>query len=303
MSSTDNDTDTDSTGDLAVLRIIRENPVARKAVRYVLSRAESQNSIITRNKLLSVIHDTAQEENAAKLSFGVMFMDINAILDNVYGFQLIGLPSKNNISTGGNSSNNNTNKSIDEPLGHRAQRFILLNNAPYLKNLDDFKLLQSVRTYDQLIVNGEYVGDDIGLESTNTLESKLSTDQDLVYKGVLSVVLCVIFFSKNNILHQELIKYLETFGIPSDGSKIPILNTPIEDLIKTLEKREYIAKLEEKSDTDGEVISYRIGRRTQAEFGLKSLEVLVQEIMGLEEDQSKSLHDDIVKSIGDSYSI
>ncbi|EHN03018.1 Nse3p [Saccharomyces cerevisiae x Saccharomyces kudriavzevii VIN7] len=283
MSSTDNDTDTDSTGDLAVLRIIRENPVARKAVRYVLSRAESQNSIITRNKLLSVIHDTAQEENAAKLSFGVMFMDINAILDNVYGFQLIGLPSKNNISTGGNSSNNNTNKSIDEPLGHRAQRFILLNNAPYLKNLDDFKLLQSVRTYDQLIVNGEYVGDDIGLESTNTLESKLSTDQDLVYKGVLSVVLCVIFFSKNNILHQELIKYLETFGIPSDGSKIPILNTPIEDLIKTLEKREYIAKLEEKSDTDGEVISYRIGRRTQAEFGLKSLEVLVQEIMGLEE--------------------
>ncbi|CAI4058776.1 Smc5-Smc6 complex subunit NSE3 SKDI_04G4990 [Saccharomyces kudriavzevii IFO 1802] len=303
MSSTDNDTDTDSTGDLAVLRIIRENPVARKAVRYVLSRAESQNSIITRNKLLSVIHDTAQEENAVKLSFGVMFMDINAILDNVYGFQLIGLPSKNNISTGGNSSNNNTNKSIDEPLGHRAQRFILLNNAPYLKNLDDFKLLQSVRTYDQLIVNGEYVGDDIGLESTNTLESKLSTDQDLVYKGVLSVVLCVIFFSKNNILHQELIKYLETFGIPSDGSKIPILNTPIEDLIKTLEKREYIAKLEEKSDTDGEVISYRIGRRTQAEFGLKSLEVLVQEIMGLEEDQSKSLHDDIVKSIGDSYSI
>lgn len=311
MSSTDNDSDSDLTEDLAALKTIKENPVARKVVRYILSRGESQNSIITRTKLQSVIHDAAQEENVTKLSFSKMFMDINTILDNIYGFQLTGLPSKNSISTGGNNNNttatnnNNTsaNKLMDEPLGHRSQRFILLNNAPYLKSFDDFKLLQSIRTYEELVVNGEYVGDDIGLESSNTLESKLSTDQDLAYKGILTVILCIIFFSKNNILHQELIKILETFGIPSDGSKIPILNSTIDDLIKALERREYIIKLEEKSDTDGEVISYRIGRRTQAEFGLGSLEILVQEIMGLEEEQARSLRDDIVKSVGDSYSI
>ena len=230
---------------------------------------------------------------------------INAILWNVYGFQLQGLQSKNNMNIGNNSgnNNNNTNKSMTEPMGHRAQKFILLNNVPYSKVFEDFKLLRSARTYEELVVNGEYIGDDIGLESSNTLESKLSTDQDLVYKGVLSVILCIIFFSKNNILHQELIKFLEAFGIPSDGSKISILNITIEDLIKTFERREYIVKLEEKSDTVGEVISYRIGRRTQAEFGLGSLEILVQEIMGLEKDQSKSLYDDIIKSIGDSYSI
>ena len=56
MSSTDNDSDVDLTEDLAVAKIIRENPVARKVVRYILSRGESQNSIITRNKLQSVIH-------------------------------------------------------------------------------------------------------------------------------------------------------------------------------------------------------------------------------------------------------
>ncbi|CAI6443519.1 CMF_HP2_G0012210.mRNA.1.CDS.1 [Saccharomyces cerevisiae] len=56
-----------------------------------------------------------------------MFADINAILYNVYGFELQGLPSKNNMNAGGNGSNNNTNKSMRlEPLGHRAQKFILL---------------------------------------------------------------------------------------------------------------------------------------------------------------------------------
>lgn len=303
MSSTDNDSDVDLTEDLAVAKIVKENPVARKMVRYILSRGESQNSIITRNKLQSVIHEAAREENIAKPSFSKMFMDINAILYNVYGFELQGLPSKNNMNAGGNGSNSNTNKSMPEPLGHRAQKFILLNNVPHSKNFDDFKILQSAHTYEELIVNGEYIGDDIASGTSNTLESKLSTDRDLVYKGVLSVILCIVFFSKNNILHQELIKFLETFGIPSDGSKIAILNITIEDLIKSLEKREYIVRLEEKSDTDGEVISYRIGRRTQAELGLESLEKLVQEIMGLEKEQTKSLHDDIIKSIGDSYSI
>ncbi|EJS42264.1 nse3p [Saccharomyces arboricola H-6] len=303
MSSTDDDSNADATEDLVTLKIIRENPVARRVVRYILSKGESQNSILTRTKLQSVIHDAAQEENVTKLSFSKMFMDINAILNNVYGFQLTGLPSKNSISTGNNNNNNNTNKTADEPLGHRAQRFILLNDIPFSKDFNDLKLSQSIRTYEEQIVNGEYIGDDIGLESSNTLENKLSTDQDLVYKGVLSVTLCIIFFSRNNILHQELVKFLETFGIPSDGTKIPILNTTVDDVIKLFEKREYITKLEEKSDTDGDVIAYRIGRRTQAEFGLRSLEKLVQEVMGLEEEQSKSLHDDIAKSIGDSYSI
>ena len=57
MSSTDNDSDVDLTEDLAVAKIVKENPVARKMVRYILSRGESQNSIITRNKLQSVIHE------------------------------------------------------------------------------------------------------------------------------------------------------------------------------------------------------------------------------------------------------
>lgn len=146
MSSTDNDSDVDLTEDLAAVKIIKENPVARKVVRYILSRGESQNSIITRTKLQSVIHDTAREENIAKLSFSKMFMDTNAILNNVYGFELKGLPSRNNVSAGSNS-NNNANQSMVEPLGHRAQRFILLNNAPHLKNLENFKLAFTKRSH------------------------------------------------------------------------------------------------------------------------------------------------------------
>ncbi|CCD24055.1 Smc5-Smc6 complex subunit NSE3 NDAI_0C03950 [Naumovozyma dairenensis CBS 421] len=285
----------------------KTNTVAIMAVRYLLSSAESQNTIITQSKLKTVLRDIYSQQKISNIPFNKVFAEINNILGDVYGYELKGLPSKivnNNVTNSNNNSNKNPGnrtKEVEEALGYRATCYILVNKMPYLKNFDEFKLLQSIRTYEDLVVDGQYVGDDVGLENLNTLENKLSVDQDLVFKGLLSVILCIVLFSKNNILHQELLSALEKFGVPTDGTKIPILKWSIDDLMKNLEKKEYLVKLEEKSDIEGSLILYRIGRRTQAEFGLDSLLMLVQEIMNLDGPEAEGLKEDIQKSIGDAY--
>ncbi|CCC70731.1 hypothetical protein NCAS_0F02470 [Naumovozyma castellii] len=274
--------------------------VARKAVRYILSTAESQNTIISDAKLKKTLAEMYKEENVGKtISFNTMFIEINKILGDVYGYELKGLQAK--IAANATKSTQSKSKDLIEFIDSRAKHFILLNKMPYLNNFDEFKLLQSIRTYEDLIVNGEYVGDDMGLESSNTLESKLNVDQDLVFKGLLSVVLCAIIFSKNNILHQELLTHLEKFGVPTDGNRIPVINWNIDELMKILERREYVTKMEEKSDVAGEVILYRIGRRTQVEFDLDSLTALVKEVTGLDGPQAEGIREDVKKSVGDAY--
>lgn len=273
--------------------------VARKVVRFILSNIESQNTILSRNRLQNVIREVSQQENCVRVSFTLLFDEINKILRDVYGYELRGLPPRFSGSTVASSAGQTTG--LDEQSNAKAQHFIVLNDMPFIASLDNFKLGQSVKTYEELIVNGEYVGDDMSFESENTVNTKLNVDQDLALKGLLSVILCIILFSKNNILQGELTKYLEAFGVPIDGSKIPILKLSIEELLKLLDRLEYIVKLEEKSDMEGDTVSYRIGRRTQAEFELDSLVTLVQEVMGLSEGQYSTLKEDIEKSIADSY--
>ncbi|CCF58298.1 hypothetical protein KAFR_0E01440 [Kazachstania africana CBS 2517] len=269
--------------------------VARKVVRFIMSQVESQNTILSRAKLMDVVKNASQQENATRIRFDDMFTAINNILFDVYGYELKGL--RNRPVTSQTSAT--TINATEEIPDHKASQFLVLNNLPFLRNFDELKILQSVRTYEDLIQNGEYTGDDMGAESVNTFASKLNVDQDLAYNGILSVILCIILFSSNHILHQDLLKQMEKFGIPTDGTAIPIVQLTIDDLLKTLERRQYIVKLEEKSDVVGDVVLYRIGRRTQAEFDQSSLVQLVREVMGVAYDDT--IKHDIRKIVGDAY--
>ena len=267
--------------------------VARRAVRFVLANTESQNTIISRARLQNAIRDAAVEEHSQKSNFFQVYQDINAILGDVFGYELRGILSRNANSSGGIA--------MDESEGSKAQSFILLNKMRYIAGFEEFKVAQQSQSFNDMIINGAYIGAEMDTPSNFTLKNKLSTDQDMVFKGILSVVLCIVLFSKNNILHQELLKGLGKFGIPTDGSHINILNYSIDDLLKILERKEYISKLEEKSDIEGDVVMYRVGRRTKAEFDLDALVNLVRTLLGLPEDQLPDLKGDIAKSIGDSY--
>lgn len=282
--------------------------VARAATRFLLSQTEATNNVITRTKLQTVIKEVSKRENCPRYTFKQVYEVINLILMDIYGYVLHALPPKPNVqktakNTGNTTTPANGNGSVKDETkaGHRADHFILLKNLPQAPNFDEFKLLQNIRVYDEMIVNEEYIGDDMSLPSNNTLENKLSVDQDTVMQGLLAVTLTIVLFSKNNILQQELMTNLNSFGIPTDGTRIPILNWTIDEFLKSLEKSEYIVKLEEKSDLDEESILYRIGRRTQAEFTVENLTSMVREITGLDHKQAPTLLNDIQLSIGDAY--
>ncbi|KAK5963133.1 Smc5-Smc6 complex subunit NSE3 PWA37_004836 [Arxiozyma heterogenica] len=270
--------------------------VARSAVRFLLSQAESSNNVITKTRLQNVIKEVSRKENCPRYTFKQVYEVINFILMDIFGYTLHALPPKPNFQ-----KNNKSNGSTEDKTGYKADHFILLNKLPHAPTFNEFKLLQNIRIYDETIIDEEYMGNDMSLPSNNTLENKLSVNQDTVMHGLIGVTLTIILFSKNNILHQELMNRLNTFGVPTDGTRIPILNWTIDEFLKMLEKREYIVKLEEKSDLEEESILYRIGRRTQAEFTLENLTAMVREITGLDSQQAPSLMDDIKLTIGDAY--
>lgn len=250
--------------------------VARRVVRFLLSRTESQSTIISKNALQNVIRDISRQENCERVPFDVLIQQVSKILEDVFGYEL------QRLADGGNSTS-------------KAQRYILLNTLKPLPGVNELLIDMSQRAYEHYVAM-----DQNSTPCRNTLDNDLH-DEDLAFKGVLSVVLCIILFSKNHILQQELLSHLESFGIPIDGTKIPILNCTIDELLKTMDKREYLSKIQDSSDIQGETISYRIGKRTQSEFGLDSLVLLVQSVMGLSKDQYPSLKDDIAKNIADSY--
>ncbi|CAL9729753.1 non-structural maintenance of chromosome element 3 [Monosporozyma unispora] len=271
--------------------------VARAAIRFLLSQTEASNNVITRQRLQTVIKEASKRENSPAFQFKKLYEIINMILMDVYRYHLHALPPKlNPQKVNANPTNANKDKS-----GFRADHFILIKKLPHAQSFDEFKLLQNISMYDEKIVNEEYIGDDMSLPSNNTLENQLSVDQDTVMQGLLGVTLTIILFSKNNILHEELMLKLKSFGVPIDGTRIPIIDLTIEEFIKTIEKGEYIVKIEEKSDLEADSILYRIGRRTQVEFTLENLTGMIREITGLDEKQAPTLMEDIQLSIGDAY--
>ncbi|GAV56148.1 hypothetical protein ZYGR_0BA00540 [Zygosaccharomyces rouxii] len=278
--------------------------VSRKVVRFILSNCESQNTIIAKGRLQNVAKEYANQENCTRIPFSTLLSEVNSILEDIYGYNLVGLPPKagTNMVASQNVGNNTSNANInnkDDKSGTKASRFILLNTMKNISELDEVLLDQSASLYKDVLRDENYVQENFN--SSSTVGNTLSTHQDLIFKGLLTVVICIIVFSKNNILQQELFQYLESYGVPTDGSKIPILNWNIDEFVKTLDKREYVVRMEQNSDIEGNITSYRIGRRTQQEFDIDALVEMMRQVLGLDANQNPHLKEDIKKNIGDSY--
>ncbi|QLG70506.1 hypothetical protein HG535_0A04460 [Zygotorulaspora mrakii] len=245
--------------------------VVRRTVRFILASIESQLTVISKNRLQNVVRDISQQENSSRIPFNDLVRSASELLEDVFGYEL-------------------------RRLGTRSEKFIVLNTLKPLPRLNEFiiKLCENTKT-DSFAHDSEHIS-----PKTNCLNSTFH-DQDLAFKGVLTVTLCTVLFSKNHILQQELLEHLSSFGIPTDGSKIPVINCTIDELLKTLDRREYLYRVQDSADIQGETVFYRIGRRTQLEFDLDSLVLLVRSVMGLAEDQHSTLREDIARNIADSY--
>lgn len=292
--------------------IDKKTLVARRVARLILSNTEANSTIITRAKLTNTIRDACQAENTGSVKFEQVFQELNVIFGDIYGFKLLGLQPKSNKDKkpGKNSSSGNDHVAGAQATGFvdlksKAQSFILINALPSPPpRYGNFLLSQCTKPYSERIINEEYMGHDMSIASENTLDNKLSTDLLLVLQGLTSVVIAVVLFSSNNILQQELEQHLAKFGIPTDGLRIPIVDLTFEELIKLLDRKEYIVRIEERSkDGNQETVSYRIGRRTQIEFDKDSLLAMCQELMGLDPAQSSQIQESIELAVGDAYAV
>lgn len=289
--------------------------VAKHVVRHVLSLSESQSTIISRAKLSTLIREVSAENNRVA-RFNVVYNEMNALLLDTFGYRLWGLPSKSqkNPKTKrkpGASSRDLTPETANvdlentalPDLGDKAQFFMLvssLSTAP--RPFRELLMQEGSSLYEKRIVDESYIGDDPTLLPRDAYEVAVSTDQDLVARGLTSVVLTLVLFSRNNILHQELIQNMQKFGVSGEGQSIPVLNLTLSEFLKALVKREYLQQLEEhSSDGAQDVIFYRLGRRAQVEFDKKSLLTMCCEIMQVDAVQLPNLEKSIEMSIGDAY--
>ncbi|CAB4254946.1 similar to Saccharomyces cerevisiae YDR288W NSE3 Essential subunit of the Mms21-Smc5-Smc6 complex [Maudiozyma barnettii] len=292
--------------------------VTIRLTRFILAHSVSQNTIISRDKLLKTLRELYKEENCRPVGFATIFEQVNQMLSDTYGYEFRGIEAKsktnkvkahdNNGSgtqVGGESAMTSVTDTASASLGAKATHFILLNKLLYMSHFENFKLDQTIALYNDTIDQDEYVGDDMSRGNVNTLESRLGVDQEMALQGITCLFICIILFSNNNILHQEIIVYLNKFGIPVDGTEIPIIGMSLDDFIKHIEKKEYIVRLEEKptgndaaSNTVG-ITLYRIGRRTKYEFDVSSLVQMLEQMMGITVDST--LLEDIKKSVADAY--
>lgn len=93
----------------------------------------------------------------------------------------------------------------------------------------------------------------------------LSTDQDLAASGLTLATLFTIIVSNNHINEVELLTNMsENFGV--DPTKnLDIVNMPIVDFYKMLDKSDYVDRNVIKADNE-EIVEYSVGRRGKAEL-------------------------------------
>ncbi|CUS23708.1 LAQU0S11e02476g1_1 [Lachancea quebecensis] len=288
--------------------------VAKRVLRRFLSLCESQSTIISRAKLSTIIREVSSEENTRTIKFGAIYKAMNSLLRNSFGYQLWGLYSKPSKSTkGGKRSGTSRDHTPEDTefgnngnavnLKEKAHFFMLVSDLPEAPVAFRSLLLEEgAKLYEDRFVDDNYIGNDLSMQAQDSFENAVATDESLVAQGLTFVILVLILFSKNSILHQELVQHLLKFGIPQDGQNIPVIDMTLNEFLNLLIKREFIHRTEERAqDGTQEVSFYRIGRKTQLEFDKKSLLAMCFEIMEPDAAQMAQLEKSIELSIADAY--
>lgn len=281
--------------------------VAYRTVGYVLSVAEQGHTLISRGKLQKTVKLYATAENMTRCPLSDLIVIINEQLDTIYGYELIGISDLKQITS--NVKYEHAQKPDKSVKSKDINYFILVNNLKPLKILENFKMQQATEDYIKHIAEPSETGMDAGSDEenilgiNNTIKSQYDTRESLILKGVLSVVLCIILFQRNNVLEIDLYQQLQKFGIPENGT-VPILDLSMDDILRAFINQQYVKKLEQSSgggENDGVVVTYHIGKRTRYEFNFDSLVNLIKNIMDLDASKDERLARDIKKALADSY--
>ncbi|EDO14835.1 hypothetical protein Kpol_364p7 [Vanderwaltozyma polyspora DSM 70294] len=273
--------------------------ISARAVRFILSLVETQNSIINKIRLQKSISQFIKQEDTGKVRFDEVFREINKILWEIYGYELRGIPAKNENED--NQSGVSETQIASSSNSSKYQNFILLNKLKSLDSIEELRFEHGNDMYMDLIEDGSYRGDEIEGGTEYTISNSIGDEIEYVFKGIVLIVISCILFEKNSILDSELLNRLQGFGIPIDGTKIPILKYNVDELLKKMERRGYVSKIEEQSGSS-KILIYMIGKRTMMEFDVESLAKFIQKIFNIEDEQlTQELEDNIKNSIGNAY--
>lgn len=285
-------------------------------IRYVLAQTESQtrNTVISRAKMLQQLKEISEEERQKNIALSQLYDYIDSKLKEVYGYHLFGLEAKNNARL----SSKKRKHSSEEPEENRfdlqsikdvtskGHSFVLVRSgstSSLPQRYSQFLLDQTASLYQSKVIDDVYIGSEYTANYHATLDNGMGTDGQLALHGIIALTICIVILSKNNILETELVEYYEKFGIPCDGHEIPIINITVSELLNLLVRNNYLSRYSERSrDLAQEIVTYKVGKRTQVEFPRQSLLTMCQRFLGLPEDQLGPLRKTIEIFAADSYS-
>ncbi|SCV03346.1 LAME_0H09692g1_1 [Lachancea meyersii CBS 8951] len=262
--------------------------VSRSVVRHILALCESQSNMIAKTRLANIIRDVAKKETIHRAQFSKVYQSVNKILIETFGYQLVGLQPKNSPA---------------HLAADKVQTFMLVTAVAEPPAAYQALLVQEASDmYGSRVMDDHYVGNELQALSETNAQRSVSTDRNLAMQGLTLLVLMLVLLSKNNLLLQELIEGLASFGVPNDGRRIPVVDLTLEDFLKHLVKREYLHRVEENTaDGMADVILFRVGRKAQVEFDKSALIETCREIMQLSPEQTDRLKLSIDLNVGDAY--
>ncbi|GMM59001.1 Smc5-Smc6 complex subunit [Maudiozyma humilis] len=258
---------------------------------HILSSTQSRSTpLLPRERLVRTVRELNRElGTGTRTPFAAVYDSANALLRSAYGYELTPVqpltPTPNATATSAHPS--------------RAAQFILRNALPPQPRLAAMQRAQTAAMHRD---SAEDAAADPSLEHT--------------LRGLTALIVSLTLLSHNNLLHTELARHLRAFGVPADGTPIPVLQCSLEQLLRRLERSGYIARHEEGSGAGGEaapaaaaapdalpgerVVVYRVGPRSAAEFGAAGLARLLQTLMGVAGDAADAVAREVLQMCGDT---
>lgn len=284
--------------------------VGNLMVRFVLAQCESQtgNTVITRSKMLQKLKEIIDEEKVKSIPFSTVYGYVDDKLNEIFEYHLFGVLAKKTdkrsfSQTQDEGTPDEANNSVEDAKA-RGNHFILVRSGMEAipQRYHKFILDHASAIYRKTVHQVTYIGKEYSASSNPTLDNEIGNNTELALKGIIAITICIVIFSKNNILETELSDQHGKFGISTEGHDIPIIDMNHKDLLNLLVRNNYLTRTVEKAaDLGQELAIYSIGKRTLVEFPKESLTKMCQEMLDLDDSQLELIENTVNVLAGDAY--
>ncbi|CCH45228.1 Non-structural maintenance of chromosome element 3 [Wickerhamomyces ciferrii] len=232
-----------------------------------------------------------EDVSFAKVNFNSALKQANDLLEDTFGLSISELPVK-----AGKNNSDSSKKKDNKPQS--SQQYVLTNKIvdPYAR----FQLESQWLSKANSLFQSELMEERHDYRNNKETYPTLTTDKNLVSNGLTLMIISIIMVSNNHISEGELLTILnENFGI-NTNTPLEILNIPILDFFKILDKQEYLIRSSLKSDNE-EIVEYSIGRRSKIEFNKESFVEFARIIYNEGDDESDEFLNRVYATIDSTF--